>query len=176
MDDVDDPGDLNDASDLNDPGGPARDELRRLAAELPGLRLRPDGWAEVAAVLERIEAGETSAVERLSRVTFEARIDGRLGGGRRAPGVVPTKQTSALPWVGLACAVLVSVVGGALGGGAVLVGALALAVAVFAVALAGSRVAHRSDRDDGAGDHEPDRPPMAIPAELGARLRRLAGP
>ncbi|MDY7104133.1 MAG: hypothetical protein S0880_23360 [Actinomycetota bacterium] len=148
------------------------DELRRLAAELPGLRLRPSAWAEVAAALDRIEAGEREAVSRLSRVSFEARIDGRLGGGRRAPGVVPTKQTSALPWVGLVCGLLVAGVGGALGGGPVLLAAVVLAVAVFLVAFAGSRVAHRSDRKGPAPDEVPEAPPVPIPDDLATRLRR----
>ena len=117
-------------------------ELRRLLDDLVVMELPPGEWASVEAELRDVAADAPNAVERVSQVVFEARVQRRFHGGRAASTLPPTKQTSALPWVGLVCGALLLAVGGALGGGPVLVGVALLGVFVFGIAMAGSRVAH----------------------------------
>lgn len=147
-------------------------ELARLLDDLSRLRLSAGEWDAVHASLRDIDDDDgTEVVERVSQVVFEANVQGRFHGGRARSTLPPTKQTSALPWVGLFCALLLLAVGGALGGGVVLLIVAALAAGVFVVAFAGSRVAHR-DRSRGSSD-EPTEPPEAAPSAVVAEITRL---
>lgn len=145
-------------------------ELARLLDDLSRLRLTAGEWEGVHSSLRSIDDSE-AVVEQVSQVVFEANVQGRFHGGRAKSTLPPTKQTSALPWVGLACALLLLAVGGALGGGVVLLIVAALAVGVFVVAFAGSKVAHR-DRSKGSSD-EPTEPPEAAPPSVVAEISRL---
>lgn len=132
------------------------------------MRLEPDQWAEVVRGLRALDPSDPD-LDRLSQIVFEARVQARFAGPRGGGTLAPTKQTSALPWVGLACGAILLVVGGALGGGAVLAGVVVLGVFVFGIALAGSRVAHRRrDARDGGTPVGPMPPPVG---ELVSELR-----
>lgn len=144
-------------------------ELARLLGEVRSLRLRPDDWALVDHHLAAIQAGDRARVEALSQAVFEARVRGRFSGQRGNAGVVPTKQTSVLPAVGLVCGALLVGVGALLGGGLILVGIVALGAFVFGIAFAGSRVAHR-DRGDA---DEPVVDPEPIPDEVALRVNAM---
>lgn len=144
-------------------------ELARLLGEVRSLRLRPDDWERIDAHLAAIEAGDDARVDQLSQDVFEARVRGRFDKRRSTPAVVPTKQTSALPIVGLVCGGLLVAVGALLGGGLILWGIVALGVFVFGVAFAGSRVAHR-DRGRGAGDVVA---PVPIPDDVALRVNAI---
>ena len=143
-------------------------QLRDLLDELRALRLRPADWDLLDGLLAELEDGAPGAADRVRQAVFESRVRGRLGGGRQAPAVGPTKQVSALPWVGLVCALALFGVGGLLGGGVVLLGVAALSLFVFVVAMAGSRVAHRS-----GGDADDEPAPTPIPASVQARIDRI---
>lgn len=150
-------------------------ELRRLLTELPSLRLRPADWAEIDRLLARIEEGRIEEgrldhVEELGQTVFEARVRRRFHGARTGADVVPTKQTSALPWVGLVCGALLVGVGALLGGGVILAGIVALGVFVFAIAFAGSRVAHRGRAVE---TEQAAEPPVAVPDAVAARVHAL---
>ncbi len=145
-------------------------ELSRLLDDLSRLRLPAADWEAVEADLGAVPAGSDEVVERVSQIAFEANVQGRFHGGRAPSSLPPTKQTSALPWVGLFCALLLLAVGGALGGGVVLLVVAALAVGVFVVAFAGSRVAHRSRSGD---NDEPVVPAVAAPSTVVAEISRL---
>lgn len=146
-------------------------ELARLLDDLSRLRLPLPDWTSVSDDLDAIAPDAEDTVQRVSQVVFEANVQGRFHGGRATSTLPPTKQTSALPWVGLLCALLLLAVGGALGGGVVLVIVAALAVGVFVVAFAGSRVAHRARPV--ADDGEPSEPPVAAPPAVVAQISRL---
>lgn len=145
-------------------------ELTRLLGEVRSLRLRPDDWEEVDAHLAAVQAGDTARVEELSQAVFEARVRGRFSGPRAGAGVVPTKQTSVLPLVGLVCGALLVGVGALLGGGLILVGIAALGVFVFGIAFAGSRVAHRDRNGDDTG---PTVEPVPIPDAVALRVNAI---
>lgn len=147
-----------------------RAELARLLVELESMRLPPEAWSAIEVELRAVRTGEDSAVDRLSQTTFEARVQHRFQGGRASSTLPPTKQTSALPWVGLVCGGLLLAVGGALGGGAVFVGVALLGLFVFGIAMAGSRVAHRRPN---ATVLTPDRPAVAMPDEVKELIRSL---
>ena len=147
-----------------------RVELARLTDELAAMRLLPESWKSIAAELRHVAGGDLTAVDRLSQITFEARIEQRFHAGRASSTLPPTKQTSALPWVGLVCGALLLAVGGSLGGGPVLIGVALLGLFVFVIALAGSRVAHRhldATRAD-AGEAAVEAIPM--PADVAAAV------
>lgn len=146
-------------------------ELARLLDDLSRFRLTETEWQEVHGALAEIGGADETVVDRVSQVVFEANIQGRFHGGRARSSLPPTKQTSALPWVGLLCALLLLAVGGALGGGVVLLIVAALAVGVFVVAFAGSRVAHRDRTPDTVG--EPSEPPVAAPPPVVVEISRL---
>lgn len=146
-------------------------ELSRLLDDLARLRLPEDDWERVTRDLAPVVAGADDTVERVSQIVFEANVQGRFHGGRAASTLPPTKQTSALPWVGLFCALLLLAVGGALGGGVVLLIVAALAAGVFVVAFAGSRVAHRPR--PGAADAEKSGPPVPAPPGVVREISRL---
>ena len=142
-------------------------EWGQLLDELARMELRPGQWSSVAAQLDAVERDD---VDALSQVVFEARVQRRFRGGRAASTLPPTKQTSALPWVGLVCALLLLAVGGALGGGPVLAGVAVLGVLVFVVAMAGSRVTHARP---GVGSSVPAEPAVPPPPEVSRRLDAL---
>lgn len=144
-------------------------ELARLLAEVRSLRLRPEDWDAIDRQLAGVQAGDGTAVEELSQTVFEARVRGRFTGARAKAGVVPTKQTSVLPLVGLVCGGLLVGVGALLGGGVILVGIAVLGVFVFGIAFAGSRVAHRQ-RD--AGDEDAVEP-VPIPDDVALRVNAM---
>lgn len=144
-------------------------ELTRLLSEVRSLRLRPDDWDRVDGHLAAIENGDHARVDDLSRAMFEARVRGRFSGPRGSAGVVPTKQTSVLPIVGIVCGGLLVAVGALLGGGPILWGIVALGVFVFAIAFAGSRVAHRPRR----GDEADDVAPVPIPDTVALRVNAI---
>lgn len=145
-------------------------ELARLLSEVRSLRLRPDDWDSIDDHLAAIEAGDRSRIDQLSQDVFEARVRGRFDRRRAGAAVVPTKQTSALPWVGLVCGALLVAVGALLGGGLILWGIVGLGVFVFGIAFAGSRVAHR----DRGGDAEADVvEPVPIPDAVALRVNAI---
>lgn len=151
-----------------------RVELSRLLDELGPMLLLPVDWERIAIELEFVERGDDTAVARLSQITFEARIERRFHGGRADSTLPPTKQTSALPWVGLVCGGLLLAVGGSLGGGAVFVGVALLGVFVFGIAMAGSRVAHRNlGRPETSPADDPTPAPPEVDALI-ASIRRTA--
>ncbi len=147
-------------------------ELQRLLGEVPALRLRPDDWAEIDRLLAEIEHGRAELVDELSQQVFEARVRRRFQGTRSGADVVPTKQTSVLPWVGLVCGALLVAVGALLGGGLILVGIVVLGAFVFGIAFAGSRVAHRNRHDQ---DEEITEPPVPIPDDVAVRVHAMRG-
>lgn len=146
------------------------DELRALLDDLAGMRLTPAEWASTEEQLRAVRSGAPDSVERVSQVVFEARVQLRFHGGRAASTLPPTKQTSALPWVGLVCGGLLLAVGGALGGGPVLVGVALLGLFVFGIAMAGSRVTH-SRPPAGTTTDDPPVPMPASTAEVVEDLR-----
>lgn len=137
--------------------------------ELDRMRLAPDDWESVRAELAELDPDRPDETA-VTQIVFEARVQQRFHGGRAASTLPPTKQTSALPWVGLVCAGVLLGVGGALGGGIVLAGVAALGVFVFGIALAGSRVAHRRGT---SVDEEPREPPAPMPPSVRAVVDRL---
>jgi len=144
-------------------------ELARLLTELRSLRLQPGDWAAIDEHLVAIEAGDDARVDALSQDVFEARVRGRYSGPRVGGDVVPTKQTSVLPVVGLVCGGLLVAVGALLGGGEILVGIVVLGLFVFGVAFAGSRVAHRRT----SAPAEVGEPPVPIPDHVALRVNAL---
>lgn len=146
-------------------------ELSRLLDDLSRLRLPTEEWEIVSRDLALVGGDADDTVDRVSQIVFEANVQGRFHGGRAASTLPPTKQTSALPWVGLFCALLLLAVGGALGGGVVLLIVAALAAGVFVVAFAGSRVAHRPR--PGADDLDDAGPPVAAPPDVVTQISRL---
>lgn len=150
-------------------------ELSRLLREVRSLRLRPDDWQAVDEHLRAIEHGDRERIDELSRTVFEARVRGRFSGPRGRGGVVPTKQTSVLPVVGLLCGGLLVAVGALLGGGLILWGIVALGVFVFGIAFAGSRVAHRAKPGDEVEVVEPEPIPDAVALRVNALGRDEQG-
>ena len=144
-----------------------RSEWDQLLDELTAMRLAPEEWSTVGDQLDTLQQADVGA---LTQVVFEARVQRRFHGGRSASTLPPTKQTSALPWVGLVCGAPLLAVGGALGGGPVLVGVAVLGVGVFVVAMAGSRVTHARP---GAGSGPPADPPVPPPEPVSRRLQEL---
>lgn len=145
-------------------------ELRRLLDDLSAMRLRPSEWTAIEEQLRAVAASAPESVERVSQVVFEARVQRRFQAGRATSTLPPTKQTSALPWVGLVCGALLLAVGGALGGGPVLIGVALLGVFVFGIAMAGSRVTH-ARAPTAAGSSE--EPPVPMPHSVAAVVDRL---
>ncbi len=145
---------------------PRRAEAARVVAELSALRLAPEDWDAVEDVLADVATGDLDRTDELARVVFEARVRSRFSGPKAAADVVPTKQTSVLPVVGLVCGGLLVGVGALLGGGVILAGIVALGVFVFGIAFAGSRVAHRGG--DAAAGGSSRTPPVPMPPEIGA--------
>lgn len=143
-------------------------ELTRLCSEIRSLRLRPEDWEGVDDHLAAIETGDLARVDDLSQAVFEARVRGRFSGPRGSAGVAPTKQTSALPIVGVVCGGLLVAVGALLGGGPILWGIVALGVFVFGIAFAGSRVAHRPRGTSDADAVEPVPIPDAVALRVNA--------
>ncbi len=150
------------------------DALGRALDDLVPMRLPPSGWDSVGAALRAVDRDDPDAGARVAQVVFEARVQARFRGGRAASTLPPTKQTSALPWVGVVCGGLVLAVGGALGGGAVFVAVAALGLFVFGIALAGSRVAHR--RTSAVTGAAPVDAPEPMPPEVADLVRTLRSP
>ena len=145
-------------------------ELARLLTEVRSLRLRPEDWDAIDDHLAAIETGDVARVDDLSQTVFEARVRGRYSGRRIGGDVMPTKQTSVLPAVGLVCGGLLVAAGALLGGGEILVGIVVLGLFVFGVAFAGSRVTHRRAEADPAAGEEP---PVPIPDHVALRVNAL---
>lgn len=152
-------------------------EIRRQLDDLGRMHLRPSEWIAAEEELRAVADGAPDSVERVSQVVFEARIKNRFQAGRAASTLPPTKQTSALPWVGLVCGALLLAVGGALGGGTVLIGVALLGVFVFGIAMAGSRVTHaRPSAGSSTGKPTPEEPATPMPASVAAVVDRLRPP
>lgn len=147
----------------------ADERLRQVLLELPRTRLTPDDWSTVATHLDDVERG-SGDVDALANVLFEANVRSRFRGTRSSAGVVPTKQTSVLPVVGLVCGGLLVGVGALLGGGVILAGIVVLGVFVFGIAFAGSRVAHRGG---GAGEVDEGPEPVPMPGAVASTVDRL---
>ena len=122
-------------------------EVRQTLGDLRVAHLAATAWPVVAGDLGRL----ASAVERrddeairkalvpIAQATFEGKVRGRLAGSNRAAAyVTATKQTTALPAVGLVSAAILIGVGYLIGGWAVAAGTGALALFIFGVAYAGS--------------------------------------
>jgi hypothetical protein len=126
--------------------------LREALGSLRGVALPPLDWAEVTHTLDTAlhaltesddDRVEQASVE-LSNAVFRAKVQVTLGTGhQQAPAVAPTKQTPALPLVGVACGALLLGLGFALGGGVVLAGTAVLALFVVGVAVAGTTSVNR---------------------------------
>src|SRR3546814_7029290 len=123
-------------------------EVRRTLTDLRTVQLAATAWPAVAGDLGKLasaidhgdEATVRSTLVPVSQAAFEGKVRGRLAGaGGVAPVVVGTKQTSALPIVGLLSALLLVGVGYALGGWLVAGGTAVLGLFIFGVALAGTR-------------------------------------
>lgn len=157
---------------MTDPDPHDAAELRRLLDDLSAMRLRPSEWAaieeQLQAIADSVPAPES--VNRLSQVVFEARVQRRFQAGRATSTLPPTKQTSALPWVGLVCGAVLLAVGGALGGGPVLLGVALLGVFVFGIAMAGSRVTHSRGP---VSVLSPEEPPVPMPHSVAAVVADL---
>jgi hypothetical protein len=129
--------------------GPLAEEVRRTLHDLRSVRLASQAWTALAGDIARLDAaverGDEPAVRAalvpVSQAAFEGKVRGRLAGtGTRAPAVVPTKRSAALPVVGVVCGALILGLGYLIGGTWVLAGSAAFALFIFVVALAGSRV------------------------------------
>jgi hypothetical protein len=151
-------------------GGSTDDEVRRLLDDLAAMRLPVSEWTGIEDALHRIDPGAPGVDARISQVVFEARVHRRFHGGRAASTLPPTKRTSSLPWVGLVCGALLLAVGGALGGGPVLVGVALLGLFVFGIAMAGSRVTHARLADRST---EPTEPVVPMPPSTAAVVDAL---
>lgn len=142
-------------------------DVESLLDDLAAMSLATQEWAAIDAQLATLDPADPDEDE-LAQVVFEARVQQRFHAGRASSTLPPTKQTSALPWVGAVCGLLLLVVGGLLGGGAVLVGVALLGLGVFAVAFAGSRVAHRR-----AETTEEVEPAVPMPEAVRSTVDRL---
>jgi hypothetical protein len=123
-------------------------EVRRTLLDLRVVQLASTAWPAVAGDLGKlasaVDHGDDTAVRTalipVSQAAFEGKVRGRLAAaGGPSALVAPTKQTSALPVVGALSALVLVVVGYALGGWVVAAGTAVLGVLILVVALAGSR-------------------------------------
>lgn len=123
-------------------------EVRRTLLDLRGVQLASTAWPAVAGDLGKlasaVDHGDAGAVRAalvpVSQATFEGKVRGRLAAaGGPSAFVAPTKQTSALPAVGAVSALLLVLVGYALGGWLVAAGTVVLGLVILVVAMAGSR-------------------------------------
>ena len=145
-------------------------ERGQLLDELAAMHLQPSEWADLRDQLRAVPGHDLDA---LVQVVFEARVHRRFHGGRARSTLPPTKRTSVLPWVGVVCGGLLLAVGGALGGGPVLVGVALLGIFVFGVAMAGSRVTHSRPAASGASTGESTEPPVPPPDSVRDEIERL---
>ncbi|MGQ0830075.1 MAG: hypothetical protein ACT4OV_00180 [Microthrixaceae bacterium] len=122
-------------------------ETRQILDDLRVARLAATAWPVVAGDLARLasalDRGDPAAVRTalvpISQATFEGKVRGRLAGSNRAAAyVAATKQTSALPLVGLVSAGVLLLVGYLLGGWPVAAGTAAFSLFILGVAYAGS--------------------------------------
>jgi hypothetical protein len=158
-------------------------EVRQTLKDLRQARLAATAWPVVAGDLGRL----ASAVEHrddelvrkalvpISQATFEGKVRGRLAGANRAAGyVAATKQTSALPAVGLVSAALLMIVGYLIGGSLVAAGTAVLSLFIFAVAYVGSRSnlerVERRQRETMAPTMERTEPAPSVVAEALTRI------
>lgn len=133
------------------------------------MRLTESEWADVHDELAALQ-GSAPDLTRQTQIVFEAKVRQKFHAGRSSSTLAPTKQTSALPWVGAICGLMLLVVGALLGGGAILVVIVVLSLGVMGVAVAGSRVAHRrldARRDDDVEETVP------VPAAVRDIVERL---
>lgn len=123
-------------------------QVRSALADLRVARLSAITWPAVAGDLARLAAaidhGDAASVHQalvpVSRTAYEGKVRSRLAGaGGRAAVVTATKPTSALPFVGAACGLLLCGIGYLLGGGLVLAGTAVFGLFIFGVAVAGTR-------------------------------------
>jgi hypothetical protein len=155
---------------------PVADQVRSTLGDLRAARLPNATWAAMAGELARLGAGVTKgddvlvgrALIPLSRVAYEGKVRSRLAGAdRRAAVVVATKPTSALPWVGGACGLLLMALGYALGGLPILIVTTVFALFILGVAVAGTRTNAERTEDRRARRASPTReslepPPAAV--------------
>ncbi len=164
-------------------------EVRQTLKDLRMARLAATAWPVVAGDLGRL----SSAVEQrddelvhkalvpISQATFEGKVRGRLAGANRAAGyVAATKQTSALPAVGLISAVVLLLVGYLIGGWLVAAGTAVLSLFIFGVAYAGSRSnlerVERRQRETMAPTMERTEPVPSVVAEAITRIEAALRP
>jgi hypothetical protein len=161
-------------------------DVRRTLGDLRRARLAATAWPAVAGDLARlangVERGDEAVVRHalvpVSQAAFEGKVRGRLAGADRvAPLVAPTKQTSALPWVGGVSALLLLGIGYLLGGWPVAAVTAVLALGVFVVALAGTHTAtdrREQRRAKGlAPSMEPTEPAPIVVTDAIARIEDL---
>ena len=167
---------------------PLAEEVRRTLCDLRTIRLAAQAWTVLAGDLARLDAAVArsddeavrSAVVPVAQAAFEGKVRGRLAGtGTRAPAVVPTKRSPALPIVGAICAAVILGLGYLIGGTLVLVGSAVFAIFVLVVAVAGSRVTAskaqaRADRL--APTAEPVYPPPRALGDAITRIETSLGP
>jgi hypothetical protein len=163
-----------------------RDAILVALDQLEASSLSDDGWAAAIELVggcldalgssgshHGVDSGLGDLVTRLSVAGFQAQVQTRLGGPRRAaPAVAPTKRTPVLPMVGAVCAIGIGALGWAIGGGIVAAGTTLFALFVLGVALAGTHTAmdRRADHHSRTRPDDDTRPPS--PQDLDA-LRRL---
>jgi hypothetical protein len=111
-------------------------------------RLTPVEWDAIGptlAELDRVLAdGDQATLEHLSasiaNLAFRGHVRRRLDADRsRAPAVVPTKPSRALPAVGIVCGGMLLALGWSIGGTVVLVGTALFALFIMGVAVSGTR-------------------------------------
>jgi hypothetical protein len=122
-------------------------EVRQTLADLRVTHLAATAWPVVAGDLGRlsnaVDRGDDEAVRKalvpVTQATFEGKVRGRLAGANRAAAyVATTKQTSALPVVGLVSSVILVGVGYLIGGVPIAVLTVLFAAFIAGVAYAGS--------------------------------------
>ena len=167
---------------------PLAEEVRRTLADLRSVRLASQAWNVLAGDLARLDAAvargdETSvrsALVPVAQAAFEGKVRGRLAGtGTRAPAIVPTKRSPALPIVGAICAAIILGLGYFIGGTWVLLGCALFAIFVLVVAVAGSRVTATkamARRSRLAPTAEPVYPPPRALGDAITRIETSLGP
>ena len=122
-------------------------EVRQTLKDLRVAHLAGTAWPVVAGDLGRLaralEHGSVDSVRNalvpIAQATFEGKVRGRLAGANRAAAyVAATKQTSALPAVGVVSALIIVVVGYLLGGWLVAAGSALFAAVIAGIAYTGS--------------------------------------
>ena len=160
-------------------------EVRQTLADLRVAHLAATAWPVVAGDLGRLatavgrvdEESVRKALVPITQATFEGKVRGRLAGANRAAAyVADTKQTSALPIVGLLSAAILVGVGYLLGGWLVAGATAVLGVFIGAVAYAGSTSNHgRIERRHAQGLAPTKERTEPVPLVVAEAIARIEG-